>query len=131
MIFGKDRRADYQCTLKPRPLQHTRRVIARALADDPDVVSGPDSLITGKNTGKFIKLGVGDAQISRCFGDFRRDSLDNRTGNCWRENRETIFENREFSSFPDESLCREKHAPVDCTPTRPTFRTLFLAEIKP
>ncbi len=31
--------------------------LARALADDPDVVSGPDSLITGKNTGKFIKAG--------------------------------------------------------------------------
>ena len=42
---------------RSRPLQHTRRVIARALADDPDVVSGPDSLITGKNTGKFIKAG--------------------------------------------------------------------------
>jgi hypothetical protein len=40
--------------------------------------------------------GVGNAQISRRFGDFRRDSLNNRTGNFWRENREIIFDNREF-----------------------------------
>jgi hypothetical protein len=72
------------------------------LADDAvhsEPVSALNSLLTGKNTGKFIKggpWGVGNAQISRRFGDFRRDSLNNQTGNFWRENREIIFENREF-----------------------------------
>jgi hypothetical protein len=44
---------------------------------------------------------VGGGQISRRFGDFRRDSVNNRTGNCWRGNREIIFGNREFRSIPE------------------------------
>jgi hypothetical protein len=43
---------------------------------------------------------VGYAQTSQRFGHFRRDSLNNRTGNFWSENREVIFENREFCLKP-------------------------------
>jgi hypothetical protein len=38
------------------------------------------------------------------FWDVRRDSLNNRTGNCWSENRATILENREFSSIQGERV---------------------------
>jgi hypothetical protein len=73
------------------------------LADDAvhsEPVSGP---LFPDNREKYREIyesrpvaAFGNAQISRCFGNFRCDSLNDRTGNFWGENRETIFNNREF-----------------------------------
>src|SRR5580704_9087371 len=72
------------------------------LADDAvhgEPVSAPNSLITGKNTGKFANLGRRDVCIApdvSVYRDLCRVSLRNRTGNFGRENREVITQNREI-----------------------------------
>src|SRR5205807_10054729 len=54
-------------------------------------------------------------QISRCFRNFRCDSLDDRTGNFWEENRETIFNNREFPSTHAKNYSAETRGNNICS----------------
>jgi hypothetical protein len=69
-------------------------------------VSAPNSLLTGKNTGKFAKLGPWGSGFRHdvpTLGHFCRVVARVRTGNLWERNRESRFNIREIFG-PSPSL---------------------------
>src|SRR5262249_5419496 len=80
------------------------------------------SLLTGKNTGKFMKTdgcGTHSHPTSPEFGHFRQDSLHTGTENFRRENRECNFRNRNLSLVPTSLAPLARTRPRGSLPCSP------------